>query len=590
MRSKNSLLKFKSIRTTMLLSFTVLIFLVVMAFAAISYGQGQKMVFSIAMDYVTQLNEQINKNIDSYISYMENVSQLEVNSENVKYCLFTEPEEESLQKLRAIYINNISSQFSVLKETRSDIHNIGIIGSNGSYLINNEETRMNPYVDYKKLDWYQRALQGQSVLTTSHVQNIVAGDYQWVVTMSNGIVNANTGKIEGVFFIDLNYSSISSLCENIDLGNRGYVFIIDSSGDIVYHPKQQLIYSGVLKENLERILANDKSSYLPFNKDKIYFTAKSEKTGWTVVGVTYKSEMMEQMKTTKSMYIVLTLMLLTLATICAVILSSTITKPIKELRRSMKQVEKGDFDIQPGEVEYRNEIGHLQNSFKIMIYKIRQLLEHNIAEQEAKRKSELRALQAQINPHFLYNTLDSIIWMTESKKTEEAIQMTSALSKLLRKSISNEDEFVSLEREIDYVKDYLTIQKMRYQDKLEYEIEVDQEVLQVPIAKLVLQPLVENAIYHGIKYKNGKGLIRIIGKLDRENVVIKIQDNGMGMEEETLRNILEKSTPETSKRVGVRNVHNRLQLYYGADYGLHYESRLGEGTTVSIVLPYKQQD
>ncbi len=589
MRNKVKLFKFNSIRTTMLLSFTLLIFLVVMAFAAISYGQGQKMVFSIAMDYVTQLNEQINKNIDSYITYMENVSQLEVNNENVKYCLFAKSEEESLQKLRAIYIGNISAQFSILKETRRDIHNIGIIGSNGSYLINSKDIRMNSYADYKKMDWYQLALKGQSVLTTSHVQNIVADDYQWVVTMSNGIVNSATGKIEGVFFIDLNYSSISNLCENIDLGNRGYVFIIDKKGDIVYHPKQQLIYSGVLKENMDQILANDKSNYLSINNEKLYFTAKSDKTGWTVVGVTYKSELMEQMDTTRSLYIVLTMILLTLATLSAVILSSTITKPIKELRKSMKQVEKGDFDIQLGDSEYRNEIGHLQNSFSIMIYKIRQLIEHNKAEQEAKRKSELRALQAQINPHFLYNTLDSIIWMTESKKTEESILMTSALSKLLRKSISNEDEFVSLEREIDYVKEYLTIQKMRYQDKLEYEINVASEVLHVPIAKLILQPLVENAIYHGIKYKNGKGLIKITGKALEKEVILQIQDNGIGMNEETCKNIFEKSATEDTKRVGVRNVNNRLQLYYGMEYGLHYESKLGVGTTVSIIIPYKQR-
>ncbi len=580
----SKLLKFKSIRTTIVLSFTVLIVSVVLIFATISYSRGEKVVFSIATDYVTQLNEQINRNIDTYISYMENVAQLEINNEDVKEYLFTYADAGK----KEVIGETISAQFSVLRETRQDIHNIGIIGRDGSYLINDRYVTMNENVDYQRMEWFQEALKGNTVLTTSHVQNIVADDYQWVVTLSNGITNPETGGLEGVFFIDLNYSLISSLCESIDLSNRGYVFIVDDQGNIIYHPKQQLIYSGVREENIEEILSNKGGSYLAADGDKIYFTAKSENTGWTVVGVSYKSEMMEQMNETRRMYVVLAILLLVLATVLAVIFSNALTKPIKELRKSMKEVETGNFDIQLEDSDAMNEIGHLQNSFRIMIYKIRQLIENNKAEQEAKRKSELRALQAQINPHFLYNTLDSIIWMAESSKTEEVIQMTSALSKLLRKSISNEDELVTVEREIDYVKEYLTIQKMRYQDKLEYEIHVDEEVLKVPIAKLVLQPLVENAIYHGIKYKEGKGLIQITGFVRGADVVIQIKDNGMGMEEEKLQSILVQTGSADSKRVGVQNVHSRLQLYYGKDYGVCYESKLGEGTTVSITVPYLQ--
>ncbi len=576
------LLKFKSIRTTIVLSFTVLIVSVVLVFAAISYSRGEKVVFSIATNYVTQLNEQINRNIDSYISYMENVAQLEVNNEDVKEYLFDYVNDSK----KMIIGETISSQFSVLRETRQDIHNIGIIGKDGSYLINDRYVVMNENVDYQKMDWYQEALNGRMVLTTSHVQNIVADDYQWVVTLSNGIINPKTGEVEGVFFIDLNYSLISSLCESIDLSNRGYVFIVDDQGNIIYHPKQQLIYSGVREENIEEILTDQGGSYLTADGDKIYFTAKSENTGWTVVGVNYKSEMMEQMNETRQMYVVLAMFLLVLATVIAVIFSNALTKPIKELRKSMKEVESGNFDIQLEDSDSMNEIGRLQNSFRIMIYKIRQLIENNKAEQEAKRKSELRALQAQINPHFLYNTLDSIIWMAEGSKTEEVIQMTSALSKLLRKSISNEDELVTIDREIDYVKEYLTIQKMRYQDKLEYEIDVDMEVLRVPIAKLVLQPLVENAIYHGIKYKEGKGLIQIKGFILGPDVVIQIKDNGNGMSEEKIQSIFAQTGPADSKRVGVQNVHSRLQLYYGKDYGIRYESKVGEGTTASIIIPY----
>ena len=208
-----------------------------------------------------------------------------------------------------------------------------------------------------------------------------------------------------------------------------------------------------------------------------------------------------------------------------------------------------------------------------------------------REKSELQALQAQINPHFLYNTLDSIIWMAESGKNEEVVQMTSALAKLLRQSISNEDEIVTVEREIEYTRNYLAIQKLRYRDQLEYIIDIDEEVLHRKIVKLVIQPLVENAIYHGIKYLDGKGMLLILGEIRDGKVVITIRDNGVGMDEETLKHILEKKPEPKEKQrkktshVGVYNVQNRLQLYYGKEYGLVYESMPGMGTGVSVIIP-----
>ena len=212
-------------------------------------------------------------------------------------------------------------------------------------------------------------------------------------------------------------------------------------------------------------------------------------------------------------------------------------------------------------------------------------MEQNIYEQEEKRKSELKALRSQINPHFLYNTLDSIIWMAEGGKNKEVVRMTSALARLLRQSISNDNERIPLEMEVDYAGSYLTIQKMRYKDKLEYEIEVAEDIKKEEIINLILQPLVENAIYHGIKYKGSKGLIRIVGYGEGSSIILKVIDNGIGMDEDALKGIFDKSRDsEGSGGVGVHNVQTRIGLYYGAEYGLRFES-VGEGTTVTIIIP-----
>ena len=208
-----------------------------------------------------------------------------------------------------------------------------------------------------------------------------------------------------------------------------------------------------------------------------------------------------------------------------------------------------------------------------------------------KRQAQYLALQNQINPHFLYNTLDSIIWMAEGKKYEDVVLMTASLARLLRQSISNEDETVLIGQEIQYVKSYLTIQKMRYKDKLEFEINVDPSINSVHIVKLVLQPIVENAIYHGLKYKESKGMLTVNGYQKDENAVIEIADDGVGMDAETLNRIFEKHKVNyRSNGVGVYNVQRRLSMYYGKEYGLSYKSEKGKGTTVTVVIPIEQEE
>lgn len=256
----------------------------------------------------------------------------------------------------------------------------------------------------------------------------------------------------------------------------------------------------------------------------------------------------------------------------------------------MERVQEGDFSVSDIVVDSANEIGSLTTSFNVMTHRIQELMEQNIREQEAKRKSELKALQSQINPHFLYNTLDSIIWMAEGKKNEEVVLMTASLARLLRQSISNEDEVISIGQEIEYARGYLTIQKMRYKDKMEFRIDVEPSILNIRLIKLVLQPIIENAIYHGLKYKESKGLLLVKGFLKDGNAVIQVIDDGVGMEPEVLEHIFEKHKVNyRSNGVGVYNVQKRLQLYYGSEYGITYESEKGKGTTATITIPGNQE-
>ena len=395
-------------------------------------------------------------------------------------------------------------------------------------------------------------------------------------------------------FIDLNYSAISELCDQNSIGDKGYVFILDQNGNIVYHPSQQQLYNELQTENIDIVMNADTDTVVTGEGDdeKIYTLARSEITGWTIVGCMNMAELLKSSKEANNIYVMTAIVLVVIAMLISSFIARSITLPIQKLRDSMERVQEGDFKAADDLViPSKNEIGSLTTSFNVMTHKIEDLMAQNVHEQELKRKSELKALQSQINPHFLYNTLDSIIWMAEGKKYEDVVLMTASLARLLRQSISNEDETVLIGQEIQYVKSYLTIQKMRYKDKLEFEINVDPSINSVHIVKLVLQPIVENAIYHGLKYKESKGMLTVNGYQKDGNAVIEIADDGVGMDEETLGRIFEKHKVNyRSNGVGVYNVQRRLSMYYGKEYGLSYKSEKGKGTTVTVVIPIEQEE
>mgnify|MGYP005776013333 FL=1 len=586
---KNLLMRFRSVRTSIVVSFGALVAFALFTYFIISLQYTQSTVLENSTEYTSQLIGQVNNDIDSYISYMENISFIVANNSDVRDYLFT----ENLTWERSGQLQErIVTLFQTVSDTREDITNIALLPDRREPLINDGRAELNPYTDIAELEWYQKALaaEGQAVISTSHVQNAIAGEYDWVVTLSRSITNKASPGVQGVFFVDLNYNSISDLCERISLGDRGYIYILDENGGIVYHPQQQLIYSGMKDELISEVMDTDTPSFLT-DDGRLYTVSRSEATGWIVVGVSYVSELMAGADEARVTYLLVAMVLLAVAMLLAFVLSDKITRPIKSLELSMKEVEKGNFSHVALEVRENNEIGRLSRNFNTMTREIQNLMEQSEKEQQAKRKYELKVLQSQINPHFLYNTLDSIIWMAEWGKNQEVVKMTSSLARLLRRSISNEQEVVTIEEEIDYTEAYLTIQKMRYQDKLEYEIEVDPDIRKEETVKLVLQPVVENAIYHGIKYKEGKGLIQIRGFREEGSIILRVQDDGRGMDQDTLEHIFEKHVRDTkSNGVGLQNVHERIRLYYGTAYGLSFESEPGKGTTVRIRLPGRREE
>lgn len=317
-------------------------------------------------------------------------------------------------------------------------------------------------------------------------------------------------------------------------------------------------------------------------QEYIYYEASNMET------VRHELEIKEGRVVTTAMVLFLGMIVLT--SFVSVLISKSISKPIQTLCGTIEQVAKGNFDTR-ATITYGDEVSTLTHSFNIMISQIGELVENIKVEQLNLRATELKLLQAQINPHFLYNTLDTIIWLAEDNQSRNVVSMVTSLSDFFRTVLSEGRDFIGIEEEKSHIQSYLEIQQFRYQDILEYEINIPDEIYQYAIIKLTLQPIVENALYHGIKKRRGKGKITVEAVLTEENsIVFTVMDNGIGIEQTQLIQLIQamkSGYDQNGKRVGfgLANVEERIRLNYGNKYGVYIDSEVGYGTKVTIVIP-----
>ena len=477
----------------------------------------------------------------------------------------------------------------LLKRSQKDIVNLAVFSEDGE-LLNLTGARLAvSSADIRRAGWFTRALSARpSTISFSspYLQSIFAGQYAWVLTVSTQVsYKTGNGTRRGVLLMDINFNAISSMCESVRLGESGYVYLVDSSCEIVYHPRQQLIASGLRAENLadvKRHVFGDFYDELE-GRERYVIVQTINNTRWRLVGVSYIDEMMTVSPEIMRLMVTLSVSGLLLAAAFSVLLAAAVTRPIIRLERAMREVEAGNMAVSAQQTGL-SEIDSLSHAFNHMIRRITELMGQIVDEQEAKRLYELNALQAQINPHFLYNTLDSIVWMMEVGDSPGAIEMVTALARLFRISISGGKNLITVAEEIEHANNYLLIQSMRFKDRFDYVIEADPEALALTTVKLIIQPMIENAIVHGLKqFAVDKGLISVRAGVEGEALVLRVSDNGSGMSPEQLSAIL--NDPSARSGIGVRNVHERIQLTFGLPYGLVLESELDVGTRVTITLP-----
>ncbi|TAH55017.1 MAG: sensor histidine kinase [Treponema sp.] len=441
-------------------------------------------------------------------------------------------------------------------------------------------------------DWFQTALRIPEIynFSTEQGSSVAENRSEQVITVSRSIRFKRAGREEsGVLLLELNYDMITDLARKTNLGEYGHLMILDDQGRLLYtsetgEPRMTLLSA---KEASSIFLGSRRVTL--WNTDMFINVNTLIQTRWLIATVSNINGIRNAVKRLALIIVLIYSVSIAICATVAAVISLQVSRPVSQLKTAMLKVEEGDFSRQAS-VSGQTEIVSLAHSFNAMTGKIRELMARLVSQQREKRKMELQVLQNQINPHFLYNTLDSIVWLAEHDRNKDVITTVVALAHFFRIGISKGETFIPVGNEISHVRNYLTIQSIRYVNKFTYDIQVDSRLLGYRVMKLVLQPIVENAIYHGIGDEDD-GKIKITGTIENGYMVFRVWNSGYGISEEKIREMYEtmRGNPEKPS-VGIRNVYQRLKLYYGDEAEVIITSIQDESTTVSLRIPLEPKE
>lgn len=588
-----------SLRAKLLSMFIILTAVPLLVVGLISYQKSYNTVSDHSKASTQLAADQLARNLDILFGDTERILEM---GKDPQVLQFLYSQSETYQEAKSIlqtfkFYRETYKYDKVLNISMVNFYGKGISERKGVFQLDRNPLR-NPYFQY--LTQYPDAVLRIPESSASDSNRLDGFTYpgQNALSIIAAIKQRITHEVIGFIVIDLNEAMIDDFLKNTVIGKTGFFYINDQYGATVFQPQSSSSSPSILEQIDQEPMTAASDSFVLSTKAKPQFIvySTSQITGWKIIGVAPFQEIIAEANGIRQLIIVSVALSAVFAITLYFFLTNRLTHPIQILMNKMRKASSGYLDakVTPSGTD---EIADLGNSFNRMIEEIKSLMEKNRREQEQKQMAELRTLQAQINPHFLYNTLDSIIWMAEAEKKESVIKLVKALARFFRLSLNKGRDWISIKTELEHAHTYLVIQQMRYHDILQYEIEVDPELQVYPILKMSLQPLIENAIYHGIKNKRGQGMIRISGHVEDRDLVLTVEDNGIGIRPERLAELQkELELPVDSLAVkqddqeggfGLQNVHQRIRLYFGQRYGVEIESVYREGSKISVRIPKK---
>ena len=561
-------------RYSLLIQLVIYVFIMILALLGIVGGIYYQ-TSSVAIRQTTEQNtrktiQQSGQFITSYLQKVKQTTSSLAENEKIKTYAQT-PSQENAEQLRQL--------FATILKTDSDLVSAILVTKDGNLISTDPELTMKTSADMMKEKWYQDAIHKGAMPILTPARRTVSHTIgqKWVISIMQEVVDKD-GKNLGVVRLDIGYKTLEAYLDQLQLGKEGFTFIVDANHDFVYHPKKA-VYSSNAEMKAMAPYLSVKNGYV---KSKQAYVSQYQipNSGWTLIGVSS----MEQLHAVQTQilwsFIGTGLFALGVCLIGIWFVLRLWIKPLRDLQATILKVGSGHSDLRANETG-SPELVDLARQFNIMLDRIDQLMIAVKEEEQNVRRYELQALSSQINPHFLYNTLDTIVWMAEFNDSKRVVEVTKSLAKYFRLALNQGHEQISLKDEIDHVRQYLFIQKQRYGEKLQYEIKELKQYDDYKIPKLILQPLVENAIYHGIKEMNRQGMIRVSVSENDTQLIVSIYDNGRGF-------VASETTNATLVRlggVGLKNVNQRLQLQFGKSYHMEIKSEENTYTEIRLYFP-----
>ena len=561
-------------RYSLLIQLVIYVFIMILALLGIVGGIYYQ-TSSVAIRQTTEQNtrktiQQSGQFITSYLQKVKQTTSSLAENEKIKTYAQT-PSQENAEQLRQL--------FATILKTDSDLVSAILVTKDGNLISTDPELTMKTSADMMKEKWYQDAIHKGAMPILTPARRTVSHTIgqKWVISIMQEVVDKD-GKNLGVIRLDIGYKTLEAYLDQLQLGKEGFTFIVDANHDFVYHPKKA-VYSSHAEMKAMAPYLSVKNGYV---KSKQAYVSQYQipNSGWTLIGVSS----MEQLHAVQTQilwsFIGTGLFALGVCLIGIWFVLRLWIRPLRDLQATILKVGSGHSDLRANETG-SPELVDLARQFNIMLDRIDQLMIAVKEEEQNVRRYELQALSSQINPHFLYNTLDTIVWMAEFNDSKRVVEVTKSLAKYFRLALNQGHEQISLKDEIDHVRQYLFIQKQRYGGKLQYEIDELSAYDNYQIPKLILQPLVENAIYHGIKEMNRQGMIRVSVSENDTQLIVSIYDNGRGF-------VASETTNATLVRlggVGLKNVNQRLQLQFGKSYHMEIKSEENTYTEIRLYFP-----
>ncbi|MEC0226455.1 cache domain-containing sensor histidine kinase [Paenibacillus alba] len=576
-----------NMKNKLLIVFLLIGLVPVLCFALITYQQSTKAFEAELSKYTVEIAKQAGGRLDSFGQEMERISNIVRFDGDVQTILYQAPHPSDSEFIQSV--RSVRNLFETISNFRSHLKGIYLIEDPGILVYSSTGDVANMDFAFDQDPWFKQIKQQQQFhLNPVHPQNYVKGDP--VVTFSTRVLDNREFHTKGTLLFDFSPTILREMSDTIQLGKTGYVFMMTEDGESVIPTDHSLSW---LKENNRLELFKGRTSghfLLEVNGRKtLVGFHTSTQTGWKIVGVVPFAELATEMNAIRVGIIIMILAALIGIFLLSTALSKMFTEPLKLLVHHMKAVEMGNFDVSLA-LNRRDEIGKLNNSFNQMVEELHRMKNvvfmaevREYQNQLLLKDSELKSLQAQIKPHFLYNTLNVIVCIAEVHGVDEIVHVSQALSKMFKYSISG-SPVTTLEEEIEHLKAYLSIVQVRFPNRFEVQVQVDPELMDIQVLKLICQPVVENCVKHAFLGKEGPGQILVSVKAENGNLIFHFKDDGIGMGPDQLRKFQKQQQPKQDKHIGLANVQLRLQMVYGDRFAMNIKSEVNEGTCVEIVL------